>query len=426
MNDTTAVKPHEGVREIALRARAAALQLATASAAQKNDLLERVAAALEANNATIIAANAEDMARGREKSMSSGLLDRLQLDEQRIAAIAAAVRQIATLPDPVGEVVRGSTLENGIKLTQVRVPMGVVGMIYEARPNVTVDAAALALKSGNAVILRGGSAAANSNEAIIRAIGDAIEDAGFSRDLVQSVDQFGRDGAVALMQAHGLIDVLVPRGGASLIETVVRESRVPVIETGTGNVHIVVDASADLDDALEIVVNAKTQRVGVCNAVETVLVHEQIAESFLPRLGERLAESHVTVHASEDVQAFVAPARVVTATEEDWQTEYLSHDLALKQVTSLEEAIEHIQRYSSGHTEVILTQDVRAMQLFTDRVDAAVVAVNASSRFTDGGEFGLGAELGISTQKLHARGPMGLSDLTTTKWILIGDGHIRP
>lgn len=426
MNDTTAVKPHEGVREIALRARAAALQLATASAAQKNDLLERVAAALEANNATIIAANAEDMARGREKSMSTGLLDRLQLDEQRIAAIAAAVRQIATLPDPVGEVVRGSTLENGIKLTQVRVPMGVVGMIYEARPNVTVDAAALALKSGNAVILRGGSAAANSNEAIIRAIGDAIEDAGFSRDLVQSVDQFGRDGAVALMQAHGLIDVLVPRGGASLIETVVRESRVPVIETGTGNVHIVVDASADLDDALEIVVNAKTQRVGVCNAVETVLVHEQIAESFLPRLGERLAESDVTVHASEDVQAFVAPARVVTATEEDWQTEYLSHDLALKQVTSLEEAIEHIQRYSSGHTEVILTQDVRAMQLFTDRVDAAVVAVNASSRFTDGGEFGLGAELGISTQKLHARGPMGLSDLTTTKWILIGDGHIRP
>lgn len=426
MNDTTAAKPHEGVREIALRARAAALQLATASAAQKNDLLERVAAALEANNATIIAANAEDMARGRETSMSSGLLDRLQLDEQRIAAIAAAVRQIATLPDPVGEVVRGSTLENGIKLTQVRVPMGVVGMIYEARPNVTVDAAALALKSGNAVILRGGSAAANSNEAIIRAIGDAIEDARFSRDLVQSVDQFGRDGAVALMQAHGLIDVLVPRGGASLIETVVRESRVPVIETGTGNVHIVVDASADLDDALEIVVNAKTQRVGVCNAVETVLVHEQIAESFLPRLGERLAEADVTVHASEDVQAFVAPARVVTATEEDWQTEYLSHDLALKQVTSLEEAIEHIQRYSSGHTEVILTQDVRAMQLFTDRVDAAVVAVNASSRFTDGGEFGLGAELGISTQKLHARGPMGLSDLTTTKWILIGDGHIRP
>lgn len=426
MNDTTAVKPHEGVHEIALRARAAAHQLAAASAAQKNDLLEHVAAALVANSATIIAANAEDMARGRETSMSTGLLDRLQLDEQRIAAIAAAVRQIATLPDPVGEVVRGSTLENGIKLTQVRVPMGVVGMIYEARPNVTVDAAALALKSGNAVILRGGSAAANSNEAIIRAIGDAIEDAGFSRDLVQSVDQFGRDGAVALMQAHGLIDVLVPRGGASLIETVVRESRVPVIETGTGNVHIVVDASADLDDALEIVVNAKTQRVGVCNAVETVLVHEQIAESFLPRLGERLAEADVTVHASEDVQAFVAPARVVTATEEDWQTEYLSHDLALKQVTSLEEAIEHIQRYSSGHTEVILTQDVRAMQLFTDRVDAAVVAVNASSRFTDGGEFGLGAELGISTQKLHARGPMGLSDLTTTKWILIGDGHIRP
>lgn len=426
MNDTTAVKPHEGVHEIALRARAAAHQLAAASAAQKNDLLEHVAAALEANSATIIAANAEDMARGRETSMSTGLLDRLQLDEQRIAAIAAAVRQIATLPDPVGEVVRGSTLENGIKLTQVRVPMGVVGMIYEARPNVTVDAAALALKSGNAVILRGGSAAANSNEAIIRAIGDAIEDAGFSRDLVKSVDQFGRDGAVALMQAHGLIDVLVPRGGASLIETVVRESRVPVIETGTGNVHIVVDASADFDDALEIVVNAKTQRVGVCNAVETVLVHEQIAESFLPRLGERLAEADVTVHASEDVQAFVAPARVVTATEEDWQTEYLSHDLALKQVTSLEEAIEHIQRYSSGHTEVILTQDVRAMQLFTDRVDAAVVAVNASSRFTDGGEFGLGAELGISTQKLHARGPMGLSDLTTTKWILIGDGHIRP
>lgn len=423
---TTAPTAHDGVREMAQRARSAARELATASTATKNDLLERIADALIAGQERIVQANAGDIDRARDAGMAAGLLDRLQLTPSRIQAIAETVREVGSLPDPVGEVVRGSTLANGIKLTQVRVPMGVVGMIYEARPNVTVDAATLALKSGNAVLLRGGSAAAESNAAIIDVIGEAVTASGFSRDLVQSVDEFGRDGAVALMRAHGVIDVLVPRGGASLIETVVRESKVPVIETGTGNVHIVIDASADVDDAVEIVVNAKTQRVGVCNAVETLLVHRDMAPEVLPRVAARLAEHDVTLHADADSAPLLGAAKVVEATDADWSTEYLSLDLAVKQVATLDEAIAHIQEFSSGHTEVLLTQNVRAMQRFVAEVDAAVVAVNASSRFTDGGEFGLGAELGISTQKLHARGPMGLAELTTTKWIVVGDGHVRP
>lgn len=417
---------HNAVRALAERARAAAAPLATASSTQKNELLTAIAAALEAHSDQIVAANAIDMQRGRDGGMAAGLLDRLELTETRVNAIADAVRQIVALPDPVGELVRGSTLGNGIKLSQVRVPMGVVGMIYEARPNVTVDAATLALKSGNAVLLRGGSAAQESNAAIISVIGDAIAAQGYSRDLVQTVDAYGREGAAALMQAHGFVDVLVPRGGASLIETVVRESKVPVIETGTGNVHIFVDESADLDDAVKIIVNAKTQRVGVCNAVETLLVHEGIAAEFLPRVATALAAHDVTLHAHVGIEPFVQAARVVPATESDWSTEYLSLDLAVKSVASVDEAIEHIRHYTTGHTEVILTQRVRSMQAFVDQVDAAVVAVNASSRFTDGGMFGLGAELGISTQKLHARGPMGLAELTTTKWIVVGDGHIRP
>jgi glutamate-5-semialdehyde dehydrogenase len=337
------------------------------------------------------------MARGRERGMSDGLLDRLQLTKERVATIAEALRDVADLPDPVGEVVRGSTLENGLRLRQLRVPMGVVGMIYEARPNVTVDAAGLALKSGNAVILRGGSAALSTNRAIVQVMQDALVAEGYSADLVQTIDEYGREGGVALMQARGLVDLLVPRGGAALIQTVVLESKVPVIETGTGNVHIYVDESADIEKALPIILNAKTQRVGVCNAVETLLVHEGIADKFVP-----------------------------AATDADWETEYLSLDIAAKVVPSIDTAIEHIRRYTTGHTEVIVTESLAAANQFTDEVDAAVVMVNASSRFTDGAEFGLGAELGISTQKLHARGPMGLAELTTTKWIVEGNGQVRP
>ncbi|RRJ88781.1 glutamate-5-semialdehyde dehydrogenase [Gulosibacter macacae] len=417
----------DAVRAVARRAQIAARTLATATRAVKDAALHAAADALEANADEIVAANAEDMARGEANGLSSGLLDRLQLSTERIAAIAAALREVAGLPDPVGEIVRGSTLQNGLRLKQVRVPMGVVGMIYEARPNVTVDAAGLALKSGNAVILRGGAAALESNRVIVRVLGDALEAQQLPRDLVQTVDEYGRAGGVALMRARGLVDVLVPRGGASLIRTVVEESVVPVIETGTGNVHIYVDASADLDKALPIVLNAKTQRVGVCNAVESLLVHEDVAEEFLPRVFTALVEKNVRLHADDRSRnAVPAGASIAAATEEDWETEYLDYDLAVKTVATLDEAIEHIRTYSSGHTEAILTESLAASERFVAEVDAAVVAVNASTRFTDGGEFGLGAELGISTQKLHARGPMGLAELTTTKWIVNGEGQVRP
>ncbi|MDD9205918.1 glutamate-5-semialdehyde dehydrogenase, partial [Georgenia sp. 10Sc9-8] len=362
----------------------------------------------------------------RAGGMKPGLLDRLALTEERISAIADALRELAALPDPVGEVVRGSTLPNGLRLRQVRVPMGVVGMIYEARPNVTVDAAGLALKSGNAVILRGGSAAAASNAIIVEVLGEALTAQGLPAQLVQSIDAHGRAGAVELMRARGLVDVLVPRGGADLIQTVVRESVVPVIETGVGNCHVYVDAGADIAQAVPIVLNSKTQRVGVCNAAETLLVHRAAAEEFLPAVLAALGEKDVTVHGDQDVAAAVPDGlRFEAATEEDWGTEYLSADLAVKVVDSLDEALEHITTYSSGHTEVICTQDVTSVKRFTTELDSAAIIVNASSRFTDGGQFGLGAEIGISTQKLHARGPMGLGELTTTTWIVEGDGQIR-
>ena len=415
------------VRDVARRAREASRTLATATRAVKDAALRACADALEESAGEIIAANESDLRRGRDNGLSSGLLDRLALDEGRIRGIAEALREVAGLPDPVGEIVRGSTLENGLRLKQVRVPMGVVGMIYEARPNVTVDAAGLALKSGNAVILRGGSAALESNTVIVRVLADALEQQGLPRDLVQTVDEFGRPGGVAMMRARGLIDVLVPRGGASLIRTVVEESVVPVIETGTGNVHIYVDASADLDTALPIVMNAKTQRVGVCNAVESLLVHRDVAEEFLPKVSAALTEANVRLHADEASRnAIPGGGSILAATDDDWATEYLDYDLAVRTVDSLEEAIEHIRRYSSGHTEAILTESLAASEKFVAEVDAAVVMVNASTRFTDGGEFGLGAELGISTQKLHARGPMGLAELTTTKWVVNGDGQARP
>lgn len=417
----------EQVRAVARRAKEASRALATATRATKDAALHSLADALVAATARIVAANAEDLERGRAAGTSAGLLDRLALTPERVVAIADALREVAALPDPVGEVVRGSTLPNGLRLRQVRVPMGVVGMIYEARPNVTVDAAGLALKSGNAVVLRGGSAAARSNEVIVSVLADALEQVGLPGDLVQSIDACGREGAVALMHARGLVDVLVPRGGADLIQTVVRESTVPVIETGVGNCHVYVDETADLAMALPILLNAKTQRVGVCNAAETLLVHQAVADEFLPVALAALADAGVTVHADAETRR-LAPeeAAVVPATDEDWATEYLSLDLAVKVVEDLDEAIDHIRAWSSGHTEAIVTRDLAASERFVAEIDSAAVMVNASTRFTDGGQLGLGAEIGISTQKLHARGPMGLAELTTTKWIVHGDGHVRP
>ena len=414
------------VEATARAAKTASRVLATATRATKDAALHAMADALVAASGRIVAANAEDLARGRAGGMKESLLDRLALTDERIAAIADALRELAALPDPVGEVVRGSTLPNGLTLRQVRVPMGVVGMIYEARPNVTVDAAGLALKSGNAVILRGGSAAASSNAVIVEVLGEALAAQGLPPELVQSIDQHGRAGAVELMRARGLVDVLVPRGGADLIQTVVRESLVPVIETGVGNCHVYVDARVDVAQAVSIVLNSKTQRTGVCNAAETLLVHRESAESFLPVALAALGEAGVRIHA-DDAAAALAPAgvEVVPATEEDWATEYLSLDLAVRVVEDLDAAIEHIGRWSSGHTEAICTTDLRSAERFTREIDSAALIVNASTRFTDGGEFGLGAEIGISTQKLHARGPMGLGELTTTSWIVVGDGQVR-
>jgi len=389
-------------------------------------LLATMAAALEANAAPILAANATDVARERADGMSEGLLDRLSLTPDRIHACADALRDLAALPDPVGEVVRGSTLANGLRLAQVRVPMGVVGMIYEARPNVTVDAAGLALKSGNAVILRGGSAALETNQVIVKVLRQALEQAGYPADLVQTVDAYGRAGGVAMMQARGLIDVLIPRGGAGLIQTVVENSKVPVIETGVGIVHVYVDQAANLDDALNIVMNSKTQRVGVCNALETLLVHQAIAPEFMPTVLTALADAGVLIHGDAATQQLAPPGiTIVPATELDWQTEYLALEISIRVVDSLEQAIAHIDQYSSQHTDAIVTDDLKAAEKFVAEVDAAAVMVNASTRFTDGGQFGLGAEIGISTQKLHARGPMGLAELTTTKWVVHGDGHVR-
>ncbi|MGO2659432.1 glutamate-5-semialdehyde dehydrogenase [Mycetocola reblochoni] len=405
------------------RSRAAATVLATTTGRQRTDALIGIAAALRSSASLIIDANRRDLAAGRETGLATGLLDRLLLDDARVEALAVAVEDIARLADPVGQSVRGQALPNGVRVDEIRVPFGVVGAIYEARPNVTVDIAALALKSGNAIVLRGGSAAAESNRAILAVLRDAVAAAGLPADAVQSVDDFGRQGGTELMRARGLVDVLVPRGSAHLIETVVTESLVPVIETGSGVVHIVLDASAREDWAVDIVNNAKVQRPSVCNAVETVLVHRDAAERLLPPVLDRLAESGVIIHGDETVQRLGRD--VVPATDDDWATEYLSLDLAVRVVDDLDEAIAHIRRYSTGHTESIITSDQANAERFLAEVDSAVVMVNASTRFTDGGEFGFGAEVGISTQKLHARGPMGLAELTSTKWVVRGSGQSR-
>lgn len=414
------------VRRCAQRAKDASRKLATASTFTKNQALDAIADALAAQEGTILAANARDLERGRQDGLPEGLLDRLLLDPGRIRDIADAVRWLVSLADPVGDVASGRTLPNGIELRQVRVPMGVVGMIYEARPNVTVDAAAIALKSGNAVILRGGSAAQSSNTALVAVIRRALEECGLPADLVTSIDEFGREGAVALMRARGLVDLLIPRGGASLIQTVVQEASVPVIETGVGNCHVYVDAEVDQDQALRIALNSKTHRTSVCNAAETILVNEAVAPTFTPRLLEALSERGVRIHADRATQAWAGPAvEIGEATDADWEKEYLAPEVAIRQVKDFDEAIDHIRRWSSGHTDAICTLSLPASQRFTAEVDSAVVNVNVSTRFTDGGQFGLGAEIGISTQKLHARGPMGLEALTTTKWIAVGDGQIR-
>ena len=420
------------ISQVTDAARRAARLLANATTQVKNRGLEAIAAALIERSDQILAANAEDVARGRAEQMSEGLLDRLALTPDRIRGIAEAVREIAGLPDPIGQVVRGMRTDIGLRVTQERVPLGVIGIIYEARPNVTIDAASLALKAGNAVVLRGGSAAQSSNRVLIEVCRDALTSVGLPADAIQSVDEWGRAGARAMMRARGAIDALIPRGGAGLINAVVEESRVPVIETGTGNCHVYVDASADLEAAEAIIMNAKTQRVGVCNAAETLLVHADVAQRFLVAAMTRLTTAGVTIHADEatravvDGQPSIDAEMIVDATEADWETEYLSMDLAVRIVADVDEAIEHIRRYSTGHTEGIVASDVAVVRAFRSGIDAAAIAVNASTRFTDGGQLGLGAEVGISTQKLHARGPMGLAELTTTTWIYEGEGTIRP
>ncbi len=405
------------------RAKEASRATARLTSDDKARALEAIAVALEANAAEIIEANGRDIERGRSDGIGDSLIDRLRLDEKRVGALAAAVRQVAALPDPVGRVVGGHRMPNGVALEQVRVPFGVVGAIYEARPNVTVDIAALALRSGNSVVLRGGSAARDSNTVLVEVMREALQGAGVTAEAVQTVDDFGRDGATALMHGRGFIDVLVPRGSAGLIETVVTEATVPVIETGAGNVHIVLDESAPDDWAQDIVVNAKVQRPSVCNAVETVLVLRQAAPRLVPLVASALQSEGVAVHGDDMVVGLVS--NVIPATEEDWETEYLSLDIAIKVVDTLDDALDHIRRYSTGHTESIITTDSRNAERFLAEVDSAVVMVNTSTRFTDGGEFGFGAEVGISTQKLHARGPMGLSELTSTKWLARGAGQTR-
>lgn len=411
-------------RERMLLARSASRTIGLLPDAVKRDALLAIADAIQQASGEIVAANADDLERGRVGGLSEALQDRLRLDAHRVDALAQAVREIAVLPDPVGRVVEERTLPNGVQLTKVSVPFGVVGSIYEARPNVTVDIAALALRSGNAVVLRGGSAAEATNAALVSAMRGALAAAGIDPEAIQTVDAFGRDGARELMQARGIVDVLVPRGSAQLIETVVTESSVPVIETGAGVVHIVLDETAPLEWAREIVVNAKVQRPSVCNAVETVLVHRGAAGRLVPDVVRELRARGVTVHGDAAIAALADG--VVPATDEDWATEYLSLDVAMGVVDDLDEALAHIRRYSTHHTESIITMDSANAERFLAEVDSAVVMVNTSTRFTDGGEFGFGAEVGISTQKLHARGPMGLNELTSTKWLARGFGQVRP
>lgn len=397
--------------------------LSTLTTERKDAALTAIADALDGAADRVLPANERDLQRGREQGISKGLMDRLRLDADRLAGLAAAVRDVRGLPDPVGVVVRGSRLPNGLQLSQVRVPFGVVGAIYEARPNVTVDIAALALKSGNAVVLRGGSAAEHTNRELVGLLQGALQSVGLPAEAVQTIDEFGRAGAQQLMRARGFVDVLIPRGSADLIQTVVRESTVPVIETGAGVVHVFLDATADAQTAVDIVHNAKVQRPSVCNAVETVVVHRDAAARLLPPLIDSLRASGVVLRGDDRARAI--EASLEAATEEDFATEHMALKLSIAVVDDLDAALEHIRRFSTRHTESIVTADMANAERFLAEVDSAVVMVNASTRFSDGGEFGFGAEVGISTQKLHARGPMGLPELTSTKWIVRGAGQVR-
>lgn len=400
------------VHAAARRARVAARILATLPTAVKDHVLTVAADAVVAHTEAILAANAEDLATARAADTPEAMLDRLALNAQRIEGIAAGLRQVAGLPDPVGEVLRGYTLPNGLMLRQQRVPLGVVGMVYEGRPNVTVDAFGLALKSGNAALLRGSSSAARSNQALVSVLRATLEGEDLPADAVQLLDSSDRSTVTHLIQARGLVDVVIPRGGAGLIDAVVRDAQVPTIETGVGNCHVYVDEAADLDVAEQVLLNSKTRRPSVCNAAETLLVDTAIAGRALPRLVGALQDAGVTVH--------------LDASDDELRREFLSMDIAVAVVDGVDAAIAHINEYGTGHTEAIVTRNMAAAQRFTERVDSAAVMVNASTAFTDGEQFGFGAEIGISTQKLHARGPMGLPELTSTKWIVWGDGHTRP
>ena len=409
--------------ELATRARAASTETAQLTRSVKDAALRAMADALDERVAEVLAANSADVDRARADGTAEAVIDRLALTEARVSAMADGLRDVAGLPDPVGEVVRGGTLPNGLELRQVRVPLGVIGIIYEARPNVTVDAAGLCVKSGNAVLLRGSSSASASNEVLVSILSEAGTAAGLPADTVQLVPAVDHDSVKEMMRLRGLIDVLIPRGGAGLIRSVVEESTVPVIETGVGNCHVYVDADADLDMALDILVNAKTSRPAVCNAAESLLVHADVAAEFLPRALAALHDAGVTVHGDATVAALSAD--VVPATDDDYAEEYLDLRISAAVVPSLDAAVAHIRRFGSQHTEAIVTRSQEAARRFVATVDSAAVMVNASTRFTDGSEFGYGAEIGISTQKLHARGPMGLPELTSTKYVVTGTGHTR-
>ena len=415
---------NEMLNTLGKNARNAEVLVRNLSANEKNEVLLKVAEALTENADTLTAANALDVENGRKNNMPEALVDRLLLTGDRIQGMAEGLRQVAALEDPVGEVLGMKKRPNGLMIGQKRVPLGVIGIIYEARPNVTADAFALCFKTGNVVILKGGSDAIHSNEAIVKCIREVLREQGITEDAIQLITDTSRETTAEFMKMNQYVDVLIPRGGRGLIKAVVENSTIPVIETGTGNCHTYVDETADLQMAADIIMNAKTQRVGVCNACESVLVHEKVKDEFLPVLARRLQEKHVEIRADEAACELIPGA--VHATEEDWGKEYLDYILSLKVVSSVEEAISHINQYNTGHSEAIITNNYEHAQKFLDQVDAAAVYVNASTRFTDGFEFGFGAEIGISTQKLHARGPMGLLALTTTKYIIYGNGQIRP
>ena len=415
---------NEMLETLGRNAKEAEIVLRNLDTAKKNQVLEAVADSLVADSKALLTANAIDVENGRKNQMPEGLVDRLMLTEARIASMAEGLRQVAALEDPIGEVTGMKKRPNGLLIGQKRVPLGVIGIIYEARPNVTADAFALCFKTGNVVILKGGSDAIHSNTAIVDCIRRTLDENGITKDAIQLISDTSRETAGEFMKMNEYVDVLIPRGGKGLIKAVVNNSTIPVIETGTGNCHIYVDESADLQMAADIVMNAKTQRVGVCNACESLLVHEKVKDAFLPVLAERLRTKNVEMRADEEAKALIPDA--VTATEEDWGTEYLDYILSIKVVGSADEAIRHINRYNTGHSEAIITRDYNNAQKFLDEVDAAAVYVNASTRFTDGFEFGFGAESGISTQKRQARGPMGRLARTSTKYIIYGNGQIRP